>query len=52
MKKWISDALELLSKSLDPIPQELNQLDWKKDKSFSCIMNVPVRQSKSICGLR
>lgn len=33
MKEWINSALELLTKSLDPIPQELNQLDWKVDLS-------------------
>ena len=33
MKEWINSALELLTKSLDPIPKELNQLDWKVDFS-------------------
>ncbi|MDD8018655.1 MAG: ATP-binding protein [Bacteroidota bacterium] len=33
MQNWENSALELLVKSLDPIPQELNQLDWKADLS-------------------
>ena len=33
MKKWQNRAIEFLSKSLDPIPTELNQLDWKADLS-------------------
>jgi len=30
MKSWINTAKEYLRKSLDPIPQELNELDWKE----------------------
>ncbi|MBA4311884.1 MAG: hypothetical protein C0417_04545, partial [Chlorobiaceae bacterium] len=33
MKSWIERAISLLEKSLEPIPQELNQLDWKIDIS-------------------
>jgi predicted HTH transcriptional regulator len=33
MKNWIKIVIELLSKSIDPIPQELNELDWKADLS-------------------
>jgi ATP-dependent DNA helicase RecG len=33
MKNWINHAQELLLKSLEPVPQELNQLDWKFDLS-------------------
>jgi len=33
MKKWINTALQLLDKSLHPIPQELNELDWKSGLS-------------------
>jgi predicted HTH transcriptional regulator len=32
-KSWISKALKLLENSLVPIPQELNELDWKEDIS-------------------
>lgn len=32
-KKWISKALELLEHSLTPIPQEINELDWKEQLS-------------------
>lgn len=31
MDTWTQHALELLEKSLGPIPQELNRLDWKLD---------------------
>lgn len=33
MKVWIKKALELLNKSLNPIPQELNELYWKESLS-------------------
>lgn len=34
-KKWINRALELLDNSLSPVPQELNELDWKESLSPS-----------------
>ena len=30
MKAWLNTAKEYLKKSLEPIPQELNELDWKE----------------------
>jgi len=33
MKNWVQKALDFLQHSLDPIPQELNELDWKEDLS-------------------
>lgn len=33
MNNWIETAKQLLSRSLKPIPQELNELDWKSDIS-------------------
>lgn len=33
MNTWINRALSLLDKSLNPIAQELNELDWKEDLS-------------------
>lgn len=33
IKNWIQKALDLLGHSLNPIPQELNELDWKEDLS-------------------
>lgn len=33
MKAWEKRAVELLEKSLYPVPQELNELDWKFDLS-------------------
>ncbi|MDO9633601.1 MAG: ATP-binding protein [Paludibacter sp.] len=33
MDNWIDTALQLLHKSLRPIPQELNELDWKSGLS-------------------
>jgi len=33
MYEWILKALALLDSSLNPIPQELNELDWKEDLS-------------------
>ncbi|WP_426671470.1 ATP-binding protein [Mucilaginibacter sp. McL0603] len=32
-KNWISRAFGLLDNSLKPIPQELNEIDWKEDLS-------------------
>ncbi len=33
MKSWEKKAIRLLDKSLVPVPQELNELDWKQDIS-------------------
>jgi ATP-dependent DNA helicase RecG len=33
MKKWLPLALDLLESSLLPVPQELNEIDWKLDIS-------------------
>lgn len=33
MKKWIEKAIAYLEHSLVPIPQELNEIDWKEDLS-------------------
>ncbi|MCK9425421.1 MAG: putative DNA binding domain-containing protein [Ignavibacteriaceae bacterium] len=33
MKEWIGKGVKLLNKSLLPIPQELNELDWKEGLS-------------------
>ena len=33
MKNWIDKAIELLKKSLVPVPCELNELDWKQNLS-------------------
>ncbi|MBK9736897.1 MAG: ATP-binding protein [Saprospiraceae bacterium] len=33
MKAWTAKARKLLDQSLDKIPQELNELDWKDDLS-------------------
>lgn len=33
IKNWIIKAIGLLDHSLNPIPQELNELDWKEDLS-------------------
>ena len=33
IKPWENEAIRLLDKSLVPIPQELNELDWKQDIS-------------------
>ena len=36
MNHWVETAIQLLTKSLHPIPQELNEIDWKSgllDKS-------------------
>src|SRR5262249_30151056 len=32
-KTWVNLALQLLEKSLTPLPHELNELDWKTDVS-------------------
>lgn len=51
MENWIHTAIQLLQKSLKPIPQELNELDWKSglsDKSerlaqhISAFANYPM----------
>lgn len=51
MENWIHRAIQLLQKSLKPIPQELNELDWKSglsDKSerlaqhISAFANYPM----------
>ena len=31
MRMWITEAKELLIKTLEPVHQELNELDWKID---------------------
>jgi predicted HTH transcriptional regulator len=50
MKAWEKRALELLEKSIRPVPQELNELDWKLDLSpnkirlsehISALANLP-----------
>lgn len=50
MESWINRAIALLDKSLNPIPQELNELDWKEDlspnsqklsKHLSAFANLP-----------
>jgi ATP-dependent DNA helicase RecG len=46
MKAWEKRAVELLEKSLRPVPQELNELDWKFDLSPDRI-----RLSEHISGL-
>ena len=33
MKNWENKVLELLSKSLNSIPVELNEMDWKQNLS-------------------
>ena len=33
MEHWIDKALTLLAKSLEPVPTELNELDWKQSLS-------------------
>jgi len=33
MKNWIDRAIEFLNDSLTPVPQELNELDWKESLS-------------------
>jgi predicted HTH transcriptional regulator len=34
-KHWISSALSFLSQSLEPVPHELNEIDWKAGLSAS-----------------
>ncbi len=50
MKAWEKRGIELLEKSLRPVPQELNELDWKLDLSpdktrlsehISALANLP-----------
>lgn len=31
IKHWIREALNWLAQSLDPVPHELNEIDWKAD---------------------
>ncbi|HNB13144.1 MAG: ATP-binding protein [Saprospiraceae bacterium] len=33
MNHWVETAIQLLTKSLHPIPQELNEIDWKSGLS-------------------
>ena len=33
MKTWINRAIEYLKHSLEPIPQEINEIDWKEKLS-------------------
>jgi predicted HTH transcriptional regulator len=33
IKKWISKAIEYLDHSLHPVPQEVNEIDWKEQLS-------------------
>jgi len=33
IKNWINRAFEFLTHSLEPVPQELNELDWKESLS-------------------
>jgi hypothetical protein len=33
MKPWIAKAIAYLQSSLSPVPQELNELDWKSSLS-------------------
>lgn len=50
MNNWIEEAKQTLKRSLTPIPQELNELDWKSDISnksdriaqhISAFSNIP-----------
>lgn len=34
-KHWVSSALSFLSQSLEPVPHELNEIDWKAGLSAS-----------------
>jgi len=34
-KLWVSSALSFLSQSLEPVPHELNEIDWKASLSTS-----------------
>lgn len=33
IKKWIDKAIEYLEHSLHPVPQEINEIDWKEKLS-------------------
>ena len=33
MKNWVEESIELLTRSLVPVPNELDNLDWKEDLS-------------------
>ena len=33
MKNWVCKAIELLTKSIESVPVELNELDWKQNLS-------------------
>ena len=33
MNHWVETAIQLLTKSLHPVPQELNEIDWKSGLS-------------------
>ena len=33
IKNWIQKAIEYLEHSLTPIPQEINEIDWKEELS-------------------
>jgi hypothetical protein len=33
MNHWVETAIQLLTKSLQPVPQELNEIDWKSGLS-------------------
>ena len=33
IKNWIQKAIEYLEHSLNPIPQEINEIDWKEGLS-------------------
>ncbi|WP_131782132.1 AlbA family DNA-binding domain-containing protein [Legionella gresilensis] len=39
-KQWLDLALQLLEKSLNPLPHELNELDWKADASSKGAPNL------------
>jgi hypothetical protein len=51
MSNWIDKALELLQRSLKPVAQELNEIDWKSglsDKSDRLAANNVSMASKII----
>jgi len=39
-KRWLDLASQLLEKSLNPLPHELNELDWKVDVSSKGAQNL------------
>ena len=50
MKEWYKKAIDLLDHSLKPVPQELNEIDWKEtlspnskklSKHLSAFANLP-----------